>query len=133
MHTKQLIRFDWAIKNILRDKANFGVLEGFLSELIGTDIKILEILESESNKESAQDKINRVDIMVATKTGKSFHLKSVYRWLHEAGMSWVTSRSRHPQSNPEAQQEFKKKIPSSRATGRGQQSCRKTAVGLVSR
>ena len=66
----QLIRFDWAIKNILRDKANFGVLEGFLSELIGTDIKILEILESESNQERAQDKINRVDIMVATKKGE---------------------------------------------------------------
>ena len=25
------IRFDWAIKRLLRDKANFSVLEGFLS------------------------------------------------------------------------------------------------------
>jgi len=27
----KLIRFDWAMKNLLRDKANFDVLEGFLS------------------------------------------------------------------------------------------------------
>ena len=27
-------RFDWAIKKILRDKANFVILEGFLTELI---------------------------------------------------------------------------------------------------
>jgi hypothetical protein len=25
-----LIRFDWAVKKLLRDKANFDVLEGFL-------------------------------------------------------------------------------------------------------
>ncbi|MEM7495013.1 MAG: Rpn family recombination-promoting nuclease/putative transposase [Myxococcota bacterium] len=70
MRQRQLIRFDWAIKHILRDKANFGVLEGFLSELTGNDIKILQILESESNKKAEKDKINRVDIMVATKTGE---------------------------------------------------------------
>lgn len=29
------IRFDWAVKRLLRHKANFGVLEGFLTVLIG--------------------------------------------------------------------------------------------------
>lgn len=48
---KQLIRFDWAIKRLLRSKANFGILEGFLSELLKQDIKIINLLESESNKE----------------------------------------------------------------------------------
>ena len=28
MNNNQYIRFDWAAKRILRDKANFGVLEG---------------------------------------------------------------------------------------------------------
>lgn len=28
---EKLIRFDWAIKKLLRDKTNFSVLEGFLS------------------------------------------------------------------------------------------------------
>ncbi|MEK7434862.1 MAG: hypothetical protein AABZ74_17140 [Cyanobacteriota bacterium] len=42
---KKLVRFDWAIKNILRDKANFVILEGFLSELLKQDVKIIELLE----------------------------------------------------------------------------------------
>ena len=61
---KNLIRFDWAIKRLLRNKANFGILEGFLSELLEHDIKIENILESESNKETADNKLNRVDLLV---------------------------------------------------------------------
>src|ERR1035441_5341309 len=61
---KNLIRFDWAIKRLLRNKANFGILEGFLSELLEDDIKIENILESESNKETAVNKLNRVDLLV---------------------------------------------------------------------
>jgi predicted transposase/invertase (TIGR01784 family) len=61
--SKKLIRFDWAIKRLLRNKANFVVLEGFLSELLFDDIKIQRILESESNQLSEDDKYNRVDIL----------------------------------------------------------------------
>ena len=61
---RKLISFDWAIKRILRSKANFDILEGFLSELLKEDIKILEVLESESNKECQEDKYNRLDIKV---------------------------------------------------------------------
>lgn len=56
------IRFDWAIKRLLRQKANFGVLEGFLTVLLGEEVKIIEILESESNQQTMDDKFNRVDI-----------------------------------------------------------------------
>ena len=45
------IRFDWAAKKILRDKKNFDILEGFLSELLKEDIKITGLLESEANQE----------------------------------------------------------------------------------
>lgn len=62
--SRKLISFDWAIKKILRSKANFGILEGFLSELLFTDITILEVLESESNQELENSKSNRVDIKV---------------------------------------------------------------------
>ena len=48
--SKKLISFDWAIKRLLRNKANFVVLEGFLSELLFDNIKIEQILESESNR-----------------------------------------------------------------------------------
>jgi predicted transposase/invertase (TIGR01784 family) len=61
---RKLISFDWAIKRILRSKANFEILEGFLSELLFEDITILEILESESNQEQKDDKFNRLDIKV---------------------------------------------------------------------
>ncbi|MCA0232341.1 MAG: Rpn family recombination-promoting nuclease/putative transposase [Bacteroidetes bacterium] len=61
--SKKLIRFDWAVKKLLRNKANFVVLEGFLSELLFEDIKIQKILESESNQITDDDKYNRVDIL----------------------------------------------------------------------
>jgi len=57
------IRFDWAIKRLLRQKTNFGILEGFLTELLNFDVKIQEILESESNKIDIYNKFNRVDIL----------------------------------------------------------------------
>ena len=50
------IRFDWAIKCLLRQKANFGVLEGFLTVFLKEKITILEILESENNLQTADDK-----------------------------------------------------------------------------
>jgi predicted transposase/invertase (TIGR01784 family) len=64
------IRFDWAIKKLLRSKANFEILEGFLSELLGEDIIILEILDSETNKETRDDKFDRVDILVKEASGQ---------------------------------------------------------------
>ena len=64
---RRLISFDWAMKKLLRSKANFDILEGFLSELLRDDITILEILESESNKDTKIDKFNRVDLKVKTK------------------------------------------------------------------
>jgi len=67
---KKHIRFDWAVKKILRSKANFGILEGFLSELLKEDIKIEEILESESNKDKEDDKIIRVDFLIKNKKGE---------------------------------------------------------------
>lgn len=60
---KKFIRFDWAVKKLLRNKANYGVLEGFLSELLFDDIRIEKILESEGNQETDDDKFNRVDIL----------------------------------------------------------------------
>ena len=61
---RKLITFDWAIKRLLRSKANFGILEGFLSELLKEDITILDVLDSESNKDYKIDKFNRVDLKV---------------------------------------------------------------------
>ena len=56
------IRFDWAAKRMLRDKANFAVLEGLMTVLLEEKVTIVEILESEGNQEEPDDKFNRVDI-----------------------------------------------------------------------
>jgi hypothetical protein len=50
--SKKLIRFDWAVKMLLRNKENFAVLEGFLSELLFDNIRIEKILESEGYQET---------------------------------------------------------------------------------
>jgi predicted transposase/invertase (TIGR01784 family) len=68
--SKKLIRFDWAMKKLLRHKANFGILEGFLSELLRFDVTIESILESEGNKQDEYDKYNRVDILVKSQTNE---------------------------------------------------------------
>lgn len=64
------IRFDWAIKRLLRQKANFGVLEGFLSVLLDEKVEIIELLESESNQQAIDDKFNRVDIKAKNSKGE---------------------------------------------------------------
>lgn len=66
------IRFDWAMKRLLRDKANFGALEGLLTTLLGEKIKIQKLLESESNQETEYDKQNRVDILAENDKGHLF-------------------------------------------------------------
>ncbi len=68
--SKKLIRFDWAMKKMLRHKINFDILEGFLSELLRFDVIIESILESEGNKEDEYDKYNRVDILVKSQDGE---------------------------------------------------------------
>jgi hypothetical protein len=45
------------------------VLEGFLSELLRMPLTILEILESESNKDEKEDKSTRLDLKVRLENG----------------------------------------------------------------
>ena len=66
----KFIRFDWAAKRMLRAKANYAVLEGLVEVLIGEPIKIVDILESESNQEHEDDKFNRVDIKAKNSKGE---------------------------------------------------------------
>ena len=68
--SSEYIRFDWAIKRILRDKANFEVLEGLVSVLLKQKITITGIAESEANKDRRKDKGNRVDVKAITAGGE---------------------------------------------------------------
>lgn len=69
-HKNQVIRFDWAMKRLLRNKANFSVLEGLLTTLLGEKIIIQRLLESESNQEDEYDKYNRVDMLAEDSKGE---------------------------------------------------------------
>lgn len=48
----------------LRDKANFGILEGLIFAFLGEEVKIVELLESESNQENDRDRLNSMEIIV---------------------------------------------------------------------
>ena len=84
--SKRLVRFDWALKKLLRNKANFEILEGFISELLGRNIVIKTILESESNKHTKTDKQNRVDLLTELDSGElvliELQVESQYDYFH---------------------------------------------------
>ena len=83
---EKLIRFDWAIKHMLRNKANFDILEGFLSALLHEQITVLRLLESESNQDDEADKLNRVDLLVENAKHEliiiEVQVKSEYDFFH---------------------------------------------------
>jgi hypothetical protein len=67
-NNKSLISFDYAIKYLLRDKGDYAVVEGFISALLKTkgykDVKIVALLESESNKVDSKSKRSLADLIV---------------------------------------------------------------------
>nr|VFK38314.1 MAG: conserved hypothetical protein (putative transposase or invertase) [Candidatus Kentron sp. TC] len=75
---RKIITFDWAIKTVLRDKANFDVLEGFLSALFQRPISILDMLESETNRADESAKYNRVDLLAKLDSGESILVEMQY-------------------------------------------------------
>ena len=77
---RPLISFDWAMKSILRQKSSFEILEGLFSTILKEDIKIETILDTESNKESPQDKYTRTDIQVRTKKGDIYIVEVQYTY-----------------------------------------------------
>ncbi len=98
--SKKLIRFDWAIKRLLRnnrhdDRVNFAVLEGFLSELLYDTIEIKQILESEANQQADDDKFNRVDILTQNSKNELIiiEIQSTYEIDYFHRMAYGVSKS----------------------------------------
>jgi predicted transposase/invertase (TIGR01784 family) len=75
---RPLISFDWAIKRLLRQKANFAILEGFLSELLRRDVVIVHMPESETNMDNSEDKSNKVDILCEDQHGELLLIELQY-------------------------------------------------------
>lgn len=91
----KLVHFDWAIKNLLRNKANFDILEGFLSELLKTKVTIEDLLESESNKNHKDDRSNRVDLLVRTEKEEHviIEVQASMEWDYLSRILYGTSKA----------------------------------------
>lgn len=70
IYHEKYVRFDWAMKRLLRDKASHAVIEGLLFTLLGRKVRIERFLESEGNQEDELDKFNRVDILAEDTNGE---------------------------------------------------------------
>ncbi len=68
MRCETIIRFDWAVKRLLRQKENFNILEGFISSLLDEKVTIVEVLEGE--KLSNNHAFNRNRLSVIAKNSK---------------------------------------------------------------
>ena len=73
--TNKYIRFDWAMKRLLCDKANFGVVEGLLTTLLGEPIKIKSLLESESVSANDISERYRSDLLIENLQGETILLE----------------------------------------------------------
>ena len=67
---RRLVTFDCAMKRLLGSKANFQVLEGFLSALFNEVVTILELLESERKKDASDATSSRLDLKVRLRSGE---------------------------------------------------------------
>ena len=76
---RTLISFDWAMKRLLKQKANHVILEGFLSELLKQDVRVSEILDPESIAENENDKTNQVDLLCKNHRGELIMIELQYR------------------------------------------------------
>ena len=70
MSMNRYIRFDWAAKYMLCNKADFAIFEGLISVLVKDRVTIVELLDTESNKVTKDDKYNRVDIKAKNSRGE---------------------------------------------------------------
>jgi hypothetical protein len=76
-------RLRLAMKRLPRSKANFGIHEGFLSELLREDVETMEVLESASNRDAANDRSNRLDLKVRNRRGELALIEVQYERQHD--------------------------------------------------
>ncbi|MDR2581276.1 MAG: Rpn family recombination-promoting nuclease/putative transposase, partial [Fibromonadaceae bacterium] len=66
---RTLVSFDWAIKYLLKNKADYVILEGFLTTLLGKEIKVKNLTDPEGSQSSEKDRSNRVDVLAEEDDG----------------------------------------------------------------
>ena len=99
--TNKYIHFDWVVKCMLRDKANFAVLEGLITVLFGRKITIVEILENKEEQDNTRIKFNRVYIKAKEENGDiiivkvQLHRELYYRYRIVCGVLKTITESIH--------------------------------------
>ena len=78
--------------------------------LSSDQIKLVKEHIQKSHTSPNGGRLQGVDIMqfIFDQFGVEYSLNGIYVLLHNSGMSWVSSRSKHPQQNQEVQETFKK-------------------------
>lgn len=88
MANKPLISFDYAIKYLLKDKGDFEIVEGFISALLKSqgetkkNVKIIALLDTESNREDTILKRSLADLIVEDEDHNKYIIE-IDRNLHQ--------------------------------------------------
>lgn len=92
------------------DKLCFDDLKGGPCPKIILDKNKFQSLVTNLQDEKKGGRIDANDIRYKVKEefGVLYSRKNIYKLLHKNKMSWITSRSKHPKSDLEAQEEYKK-------------------------
>lgn len=84
---------------------------GRKSRLLTTEKLKKDIETLQEKREGGRIRCQDIVEMAAQKYGVHYSRSGMYHVLHRLNFSWITSRSKHPKQDPEAQEEFKKKFP----------------------
>ena len=94
MDGKPLISFDYAIKYLVKDKGDYEIVEGFISSLLKSqgegykDVKIIALLDTESNQEDSMQKRSLADVIVEDEDHRKYIIeieRNVQRgFIHKA-------------------------------------------------
>jgi len=71
MANRTLISFDYAVKYLLREEEDYGILSGFLTELMGRKIDVIGLIPEETVKSDPDEKTNRVDLKAKLDGGET--------------------------------------------------------------
>jgi len=67
-----------------------------------------QVEKLQQNREGGRVRAQDVQVLLKEKFCVDHALPSVYHVLERCGLSWISARSKHPKSDPQAQEDFKK-------------------------
>ena len=70
----------------------------------------LEVEKLQEGRNGGRIRVKDIQVMLKEVFCCDYEIKSVYDLLNRLGMSWITARSQHPQSDPQQQEDFKKTL-----------------------